>query len=347
MSNLAVLEGVLERITYANEENGYTVARVDTGRGGGDLLTVVGLLLGAQPGESLRMEGRWGSHPQYGKQFTVENYTTVLPATIQGIRRYLGSGLIKGIGPRIADRIVEHFGTDTLDVIEQQPGRLVEVPGLGPKRTKLIGAAWEEQKAIKEVMVFLQGVGVSTSIAVRIYKKYEDASISVVKNQPYRLAADVWGIGFLTADRIAQAVGIPHDSPERVKAGLQYALSQSTDQGHCFLPEEQLIADSVKLLQVDTGLVIDCLAELVAEEGVVREPVPGPVGGAERVNAVYLVPFHRAELSSPPRSSGCCVPARTGCRASRTWTGTGPCPGSPRAPAPSSPPSSRTPCGSP
>ncbi|MBM9621507.1 ATP-dependent RecD-like DNA helicase [Streptomyces zhihengii] len=293
----AVLEGVLERITYANEDNGYTVARVDTGRGAGDLLTVVGSLLGAQVGESLRMEGRWGSHPQYGKQFTVENYTTVLPATIQGIRRYLGSGLIKGIGPKIAERIVDHFGTDTLDVIEQEPKRLVEVPGLGPKRTKLIGAAWEEQKAIKEVMVFLQGVGVSTSIAVRIYKKYEDASISVVKNQPYRLAADVWGIGFLTADRIAQAVGIPHDSPERVKAGMQYALSQSTDQGHCFLPEEQLISDSVKLLQVDTGLVIECLGELAADdEGVVREQVPGPDGG-EPVTAVYLVPFHRAELS--------------------------------------------------
>jgi exodeoxyribonuclease V alpha subunit len=292
----AVLEGVLERITYANEENGYTVARVDTGRGG-DLLTVVGSLLGAQVGESLRMEGRWGSHPQYGKQFTVENYTTVLPATIQGIRRYLGSGLIKGIGPKIAERIVDHFGTDTLDVIEQEPKRLIEVPGLGPKRTKMIGVAWEEQKAIKEVMVFLQGVGVSTSIAVRIYKKYEDASISIVRNQPYRLAADVWGIGFLTADKIAQAVGIPHDSPERVKAGLQYALSQSTDQGHCFLPEEQLIADAVKLLQVDTGLVIECLAELAAdEEGVVRERVPGPEGG-EPVTAVYLVPFHRAELS--------------------------------------------------
>ncbi|ALC23117.1 ATP-dependent RecD-like DNA helicase [Streptomyces pristinaespiralis] len=292
----AVLEGVLERITYANEENGYTVARVDTGRGG-DLLTVVGSLLGAQVGESLRMEGRWGSHPQYGKQFTVENYTTVLPATIQGIRRYLGSGLIKGIGPKIAERIVDHFGTDTLDVIEKEPKRLIEVPGLGPKRTKMIGVAWEEQKAIKEVMVFLQGVGVSTSIAVRIYKKYEDASISVVRNQPYRLAADVWGIGFLTADKIAQAVGIPHDSPERVKAGLQYALSQSTDQGHCFLPEEQLIADAVKLLQVDTGLVIECLGELAGdEEGVVRERVPGPEGG-EPVTAVYLVPFHRAELS--------------------------------------------------
>ncbi|WP_371665303.1 ATP-dependent RecD-like DNA helicase [Streptomyces sp. NBC_01241] len=297
MSNMAVLEGVLERITYANEENGYTVARVDTGRGGGDLLTVVGSLLGAQVGESLRMEGRWSSHSQYGKQFTVENYTTVLPATIQGIRRYLGSGLIKGIGPVMADRITTHFGVDTLDIIEQEPKRLVEVPGLGPKRTKMIATAWEEQKAIKEVMVFLQGVGVSTSIAVRIYKKYEDASISVVKNQPYRLAADVWGIGFLTADKIAQAVGIPHDSPERVKAGLQYALSQSTDQGHCFLPEERLIADGVKLLQVDTGLVIECLAELAEDpEGVVREKVPSPEGG-EPVTAVYLVPFHRAEVA--------------------------------------------------
>ncbi|MEV6111176.1 ATP-dependent RecD-like DNA helicase [Streptomyces sp. NPDC052109] len=301
---LAVLEGVLERITYANEENGYTVARVDTGRGGGDLLTVVGALLGAQVGESLRMEGRWGSHPQYGKQFHVENYTTVLPATVQGIRRYLGSGLVKGIGPVFADRITQHFGLDTLRIIEEEPKRLVEVPGLGPKRTKKIADAWEEQKAIKEVMLFLQTVEVSTSIAVRIYKKYGDASIQVVREQPYRLAADVWGIGFLTADKIAQSVGIPHDSPERVKAGLQYALSQSADQGHCFLPEERLISDAVKLLAVDTGLVIECLAELAepsedgGDPGVVREKVPGPDGDdAEPVTAVYLVPFHRAELS--------------------------------------------------
>ncbi|MFI2235448.1 SF1B family DNA helicase RecD2 [Streptomyces chrestomyceticus] len=292
----AVVEGVLERITYANEETGYTVARVDTG-GSGDLLTVVGSLLGAQPGESLRLEGRWSSHPQYGRQFTVENYTTVLPATIQGIRRYLGSGLIKGIGPVMADRITGHFGLDTLDIIEKEPKRLVEVPGLGPKRTKMIGDAWEEQKAIKEVMIFLQGVGVSTSIAVRIYKKFGDASISVVKNEPYRLAADVWGIGFLTADRIAQAVGIPHDSPDRVKSGLQYALSQSTDQGHCYLPEEELIAAAVKLLQVDTGLVIDCLGELAGDpEGVIRETVPSPEGG-NPIKAIYLVPFHRAETS--------------------------------------------------
>ena len=146
-------------------------------------------------------------------------------------------------------------------------------------------------------MVFLQGVGVSTSIAVRIYKKYGDASISVVKNQPYRLAADVWGIGFLTADKIAQAVGIPHDSPERVKAGLQYALSQSTDQGHCYLPEEQLIADAVKLLQVDTGLVIDCLAELARRRGGRRTGAGARSGRRRPVTAVYLVPFHRAELS--------------------------------------------------
>ncbi|OJF14828.1 exodeoxyribonuclease V alpha subunit [Couchioplanes caeruleus] len=289
-----VLEAVLERLTYVNEETGYTVARVATGRGS-DLLTVVGALLGAQPGESLRLQGWWSSHPQYGRQFEVVSYTTVLPATIQGIRRYLGSGLVKGIGPVFAERIVDHFGLDTLQIIEDEPGRLVEVPGLGPKRTAKITAAWQEQKAIKEVMVFLQGVGVSTSIAVRIYKKYGDASISVVRNEPYRLAADVWGIGFKTADTIAQAVGIPHDSPERVKAGLQYTLSQATDNGHCYLPAPNLIADAVKILDVPAGLTARCLDDLVAAEGVIREDVPA--GDDRTVPAVYLVPFHRAEQS--------------------------------------------------
>jgi exodeoxyribonuclease V alpha subunit len=289
----SVLEAVLERITFANDETGYTVAKVDTGRGG-DLLTVVGALLGAQPGESIRMRGRWGSHPQYGKQFFVDDYTTVLPATVQGIRRYLGSGLIKGIGPVLADKIVTFFGVAALDVIEQTPKRLIEVPGLGPKRTKLIAAAWEEQKAIKEVMIFLQGVGVSTSLAVRIYKQYLDKSIDVVRLEPYRLAADVWGIGFRTADVIAKAVGIPHDSPQRIKAGLQFTLSEATGNGNCFLPEQSLIGEAIKILQVDAGLVIDCLASLVEEEGVVREVLP--VDG-EDVVAIYLVPFHRAEVS--------------------------------------------------
>jgi exodeoxyribonuclease V alpha subunit len=289
----AVLEGTLERITFANEETGYTVARVDARRG--DLVTVVGALLGAQPGEALRMRGRWGAHPQYGRQFHVEDYQTVLPATVQGIRRYLGSGLIKGIGPKLAEKIVDHFGTSALEVIEQTPERLIEVPKLGPKRTKLIADAWEEQKAIKEVMVFLQGVGVSTSLAVKIYKQYTDDAIRVVREEPYRLATDVWGIGFKTADTIAQAVGIPHDSPQRVKAGLQFVLSEATSDGHCYLPETELAAEATQILAVDSRLVADCLAELVAEEGVVHEEVRS--GDDEPVPAIYLVPFHRAEVA--------------------------------------------------
>ncbi|MFA1544281.1 ATP-dependent RecD-like DNA helicase [Actinomadura sp. DLS-62] len=293
----AELDAVLERITYANEDTGYTVARVATAKGGSDLLTVVGALLGAQVGESLRLVGRWRSHPKYGKQFEVDSYTTVLPATIQGIRRYLGSGMIKGIGPVMADRMVGHFGTDILRVIEEEPERLVEVPGLGPKRTKRIGDAWEEQKAIKEVMVFLQGVGVSTSLAVRIYKRYGDQSIDTVRGQPYRLASDVWGIGFKTADTIAQAVGIPHDSPERIKAGLQYTLSEAADDGHCFLPEPNLVTAAEKILGVERELIVPALDELARDEGVVREPIPGEGEDAATIPAVYLVPFHRAERS--------------------------------------------------
>ena len=293
-----MLEGVLERITYANEDTGYTIARVATERTGPDLLTVVGALLGAQVGESLRLTGRWSSHPKYGKQFQVDSYTTVLPATIQGIRRYLGSGLIKGIGPMMAERMVAHFGTDILSIIEEQSGRLIEVHGLGPKRTKRIADAWEEQKAIKEVMVFLSGVGVSTSLAVRIYKRYGEDSIAVVRSEPYRLASEVWGIGFKTADTIAQAVGIPHESPPRIKAGLQYTLSQAAGNGHCYLPEPDVIREAAKILEVDRELIGPCLAELVADEGVVCEGVPDsrdPTGAT--VAAVYLVPFHRAERS--------------------------------------------------
>jgi exodeoxyribonuclease V alpha subunit len=289
------LEAVLERLTYVNEETGYTVARVSTGHGGAELVTVVGHLHGAQPGESLRLVGRWSSHPKYGRQFEVESFTTVLPATIQGIRRYLGSGLIKGIGPVFAERIVDHFGLATLEVIEKEPHRLVEVPGVGPKRTARITQAWAEQQAIKEVMLFLQEVGVSTSLAVRIYKAYGDSAVSVVRDEPYRLAADVWGIGFKTADSIAKAVGIPHDSPQRVRAGLQFTLSEAADSGHCFLPADRLVADAAAILDVPPDLVRRCLDELVATEGVVREPVPGADGDV--VPAVYLVPFHRAETS--------------------------------------------------
>src|ERR1700689_1307679 len=270
--HVVVLDGVLERVTFANPETGYTIARIAPcgAPGAGavsadtELITAVGPVLGAQIGESLRLRGRWTSHLKYGRQFEVHSYTTVLPATEQGIRRYLGSGLIKGIGPVMAERMVSHFGTDIMHIIDDEPDRLVEVPGLGPKRSARIKGAWAEQKAIKEVMIFLQGVGVSTSIAVKIYKKYGDGSIDTVKQLPYKLAADVWGIGFKTADTIAASVGIAKDSPERIKAGLAYTLSEAADDGHCYLPENTLVADAAKILGIPVNQIAPLVADLAA-----------------------------------------------------------------------------------
>ena len=298
----AVLDGVLERVTFANPETGYTIARIAPERGGADLVTAVGPLLGAQIGEFLRLRGRWSSHPKYGRQFEVASYATVLPATAAGIQKYLGSGLIKGIGPVMAERMVAHFGVDIMHVIDDEPARLVEVDGLGPKRTAMIAAAWAGQKAIKEVMIFLQGVGVSTSLAVRIYKKYRDASVSVVRGEPYRLAADVRGIGFKTADTIAASVGIAPDSPERIKAGLACTLSEAADDGHCYLPAPNLITDAATILDVPADLVTPCLDELAAADGVIREQVPAAARPAQaqaapQVPAVYLPPFYQAERS--------------------------------------------------
>jgi len=303
---MAVLDGVLERVTFANPETGYTIARIapDRGKGRGpvsastELVTAVGPLLGAQIGESLRLRGRWTSHPKYGRQFDVHSCTTVLPATEQGIRRYLGSGLIRGIGPVMAERMVNHFGVDIMHVIDEDPQRLIEVEGLGPKRTERITRAWAEQKAIKEVMIFLQGVGVSTSLAVKIYKKYGDESIETVRQNPYRLASDVWGIGFKTADAIAASVGIARDSPERIKAGLAYTLSEAADDdGHCYLPEPALIAQAAGILAVPADLIAPCLAELADGSGVVREEVPALAAAGVPLQAVYLPPFYHAERS--------------------------------------------------
>jgi len=304
--NVAVLDGVLERVTFCNPETGHTIARVapdrGTGRGpvsaGTELVTAVGPLLGAQVGESLRLRGRWSSHPKYGRQFEVWSYATVLPATEQGIRRYLGSGLIKGIGPVMATRMVDHFGVDIMHVIDDEPARLIEVAGLGPKRCARITAAWAEQRAIKEVMVFLQGVGVSTSLAVKIYKKYGDESVETVKREPYKLASDIWGIGFKTADTIAASVGIAKDSPERIKAGLAYTLSEAADDGHCYLPEETLVAEGVKILGVPADKVAAQVPDLSAEELAIRDKVPGGLGDAGEVTeAVYLPPFYHSERS--------------------------------------------------
>src|SRR6201996_594269 len=304
--HVAVLDGVLERVTFCNPETGYTIARIAPDRGTGrgpvsaatELVTAVGPLLGAQIGESLRLRGRWSSHVRYGRQFEVHSYTTVLPATEQGIRRYLGSGLIRGIGPVMAERMVAHFGVDIMHVIDDEPERLIEVPGLGPKRSARIKDAWAEQKAIKEVMIFLQGVGVSTSLAVKIYKKYGDESVDTVKQQPYQLASDIWGIGFKTADTIAASVGIARDSPERIKAGLAYTLSEAADDGHCYLPQHVLIAEATKILGVPADLISPLIPDLAVEELAVREEIPvSGAAAADQVQAVYLPPFYHSERS--------------------------------------------------
>ncbi|MBS1245440.1 MAG: Helicase RecD/TraA family protein, partial [Chloroflexi bacterium] len=243
------LQGSVERITFYNAENGYTVLRLHA-PGNPELVTVVGNLPEVQPGESLRLSGAWMNHPQHGKQFKAERCEQVLPATIEGIKKYLGSGLIKGVGPVTAGRIVKKFGLQTLDVLDHHPEQLRLVLGVGPVRAAGIGAAWTQQKAIKDVMLFLQSHGITTALAVKIYKQYGDASIATVKNNPYRLAQDIYGVGFKTADKIARDLGLPLDSPNRIAAGVAYTLSQLADEGHVYAPESKLVHAAAELLGV-------------------------------------------------------------------------------------------------
>jgi exodeoxyribonuclease V alpha subunit len=292
------LEGTLERITFQNEENGYTVARL-VPKGKDYEVTLVGTLSGATPGSSLRLQGMWTNHPQYGRQFEVIDFSVLLPATVEGIRKYLGSGLIKGIGPVTAKHIVDRFGMETLDIIEHTPHRLREVPGMGERRTTWITLAWEEQKQIKEIMVFLQSHGVSTSLAVKIFKQYGEAAIQVVQNEPYRLAKDIYGIGFKTADKIARQLGMPPDSPARIQAGLLYTLSQLSDEGHCFATQPQLVEAAAGILELTSAACQEQLASLVQQSEVIAEDFGVNTGsastGSESV-AIYLPPFYRAEL---------------------------------------------------
>lgn len=297
MATVDSLEGVVERITFYNPENGYSVIRLQPARG--DLVTVVGNLPEVTPGEALRLRGAWTSHTDYGRQFKAEQCEQVLPATVDGIRRYLGSGLIKGVGPRTAEKIVEQFGAQTLTVIEAEPHRLREVPDIGPKRYALIREAWEAQKQIKEVMVFLQGHGVSTGLAVKIYKHYGDDSLKVVRDDPYRLARDIWGIGFKTADKIAQALGLPPDAPTRLEAGVTHALSELADEGHVYAPQPVLIAAAVELLGVAAEPIWPAIERLEKDGRVRREVLAG-----QTEPAVYLAPFHQAEVNVAARLRG-------------------------------------------
>jgi exodeoxyribonuclease V alpha subunit len=291
----ATIEGAVARITYVSEESQYVVARLDVA-GRPDPVTIVGTVLSLTPGETLRVHGRWSHHPKFGEQFKVDRYEPVIPATITGIQKYLGSGMIKGIGPVFAKRLVETFGAETLQVIETAPAHLAEVPGIGPKRRQRIATAWAEQREIREVMLFLQGHGVSPAYAVKIFKTYGQAAIATVRENPYRLARDIRGIGFKTADKIARELGVPADSPLRATAGILHTLQEFTDEGHVYVPEAELLRATEETLEIPAALLPEALAALAADEAVVVESISAG-------RAVYLTALHISETQVARRAA--------------------------------------------
>ncbi|MDJ0817870.1 MAG: ATP-dependent RecD-like DNA helicase [Desulfobacterales bacterium] len=292
---LAELSGQIERITFTNEESGFTIARVKV-RGRRELVTVVGVLMAPTPGEILDMKGEWTHHPRFGEQFKLASYRTRVPATVYGIRKYLGSGLIKGLGPVMAGRIVDRFGKKTLDVIENDIQKLAEVDGIGEKRIAMISDAWDAQHEIRDVMLFLQSHGVSSGYAAKIFKQYGNRSIAVVRENPYRLAADIYGIGFVTADQIAAKLGIAKNAPVRVEAGILYVLHQLSDDGNVYYPYEPLISKSCEILDVDRQAVVDALGRLAVDRTIEMEDLNDNFADIhENHKAVYLAKFYLCE----------------------------------------------------
>lgn len=283
------LRCVVEHITYQNQENGWSVMKVKV-KGYDNLVTLTGSLLDVPVGSVLLVDGDWRVDPRYGQQFVAQSWTEVMPATIYGIEKYLGSGLIKGIGPVYAKAIVNRFGLETIDVIENDIERLLEVPRLGRKRMEKIRESWEKQKDIKEVMVFLQGYGVSTAFAAKIYRKYEKDSIAKVKENPYQLADDIWGIGFKTADGIASKMGYEKNDPRRCRSGILYTLNELAEEGHVYAEPEQLVDAAVKLLDAEESPVRQALASMIEANDVVLDN-----------EVIYLPPFYHAENGSAKR----------------------------------------------
>ena len=267
------LRCVVERITYQNADNGYTVIKCRA-KGFSDLVTVVGSMPDVHVGSVLSLTGLWKVDARYGRQFAMETFEETLPATVYGIEKYLGSGLIKGIGPKFAGKIVREFGKDTLDVIEEDPDALLRVPGIGRRRVERIKQSWEEQKEIKNIMLFLQSHDVSTSHASKIYRKYGNESLQVVQGNPYRLADDIWGIGFRTADTIAEKLGFGHEKYVRLRSGLLYTLNRLSDEGHCYATREMLLKTGAELLSVEENLLSITLDEMVRAEDVIVETIP-------------------------------------------------------------------------
>ena len=290
---LTELSGQIERITFSNEENGFTIAKLKV-HGRRDLVTIIGTLISPVPGETLHLKGAWTVHPGFGEQFKVESYETSTPATVFGIRKYLGSGLIKGIGPVMAERMVKRFGKETLEIIEHQSARLTEIPGIGQKRVAMIQKAWAEQREIRDVMIFLQSHGVSSGYAAKIFKAYGKDSISIVKANPFRLAMDIFGIGFITADGIAEKLGFEKTSGKRIAAGIIYVLNQLSEEGHVYIPLNILLDKCAEILQVERAMILPPLEAVRTEKKVVIEDLQGGEA-TEAEKAVYLSAFHVAE----------------------------------------------------
>ncbi len=293
---LTTIQGELERIVYANEENNFTIARMRI-EGQKDLTTVVGVLMFVNPGETLKLTGEWVHHKKFGEQFKIESYISVVPSTLNGIEKYLASGLIEGIGPVMASRLVKKFGLETIDIIENEMERLAEVEGMGEKRIESIKKAWSVQKGIREVMIFLQGNGITPGYSSKIYKRYGDGSISAVKENPYRLASDIPGIGFKIADRIAQNLGIELHSMIRAEAGIIFVLESLADTGHVCYPYEGLIEESKNILNVERDIIVEGVAKVFEEERIVIEDINESIEEfEENKKLVYLKPFHVAEV---------------------------------------------------
>lgn len=297
---------VVERITYQNPENGYSVLKCAV-KNYNELVTVVGNLLDATVGSVLLIDGNWKVDAKYGRQFLAERWEETMPATVFGIEKYLGSGLIKGVGPKFAKRIVQQFGTDTLEIIETDVQRLLEVPGIGRKKVDKIAESWERQKEIKNVMLFLQDHGVSTAFAAKIYRQYGNESISKVKENPFRLADDIWGIGFKTADSIAMKLGIGKEAFIRLRSGIMYTLSELADEGHVYAERDQLIKKAAELLEADENCIIMTMDQMFQDEELIREKIMvpqfaegemAPEDAAKEIEkeCIYLPPFYFAEV---------------------------------------------------
>ncbi|MBT6340226.1 MAG: Flp pilus assembly complex ATPase component TadA, partial [Desulfobacula sp.] len=301
------LKGHIERVTFSSEESAFFVCKLKV-KGEKDLVTIVGNMVNPIPGEVVELKGQWILHPKFGNQLQVNQYKTLVPATQLGIQKYLGSGLIKGIGPVMAKRIVKRFGIKSLDIIEKSIDKLSLVEGIGKKRVEMIQQAWEEQKEVRSVMLFLQSQGVSTAYAAKIFKTYGQDAIHIVKENPYRLARDIFGIGFITADSIAEKLGMEKNAPQRIEAGIEYLLHKLADEGHVCCPYNDLCQKVQQMLEVEKPIVLKAVANSFQANRIVIEDVAENtnedanedanenIGGEQKNNKlVFLKKYHVCE----------------------------------------------------